>query len=262
MGRSHLLLGAAGYLVAESAAPGLGMHTAGAAELAAGTLVASGSAMLPDLDHPQATMARSLGPVTWFLSRAVHTLAGGHRKGTHTVWAWALITFLVWQMLQGTHSPWVVLILCIFSASLFLRVLTEADGLICFLLAAVLGGAATLAAGHSHSWLLVAVSLGYALHMLGDIVTTEGIPLFFPIGPNFAFPIIGSCDHWREKATGAACGLIAFYLLVKMVFIPGWAAQNKVTTNPATPTGPPLTLIHNPAPSRVPAGLRVTSKHN
>jgi membrane-bound metal-dependent hydrolase YbcI (DUF457 family) len=235
MGRSHLLLGAAGYLIAESCAPGLGLHMGDGAELASGTLVASGAAMLPDLDHPSATVARSLGPVTWFLSRAVHTMAGGHRRGTHTVWAWALVTFLVWQALRTSDGPWVVLIVCIFSASLAMRVLTEADGVICLLLAAVFGGAATLAAGHHHSWLLVAVSLGYALHMLGDVVTTEGIPPFFPFGPNIAFPIIGTCDHWRERSTGALCGLVAFYLLVKMVFVPGWHAQTQAQAAPTPP---------------------------
>lgn len=239
MGKSHLLLGAAGYLAAESMAPGLGLHTASVPDLAAGTLVASGAAMLPDLDHPQATVAHSLGPVTEVLSRGVHKLAGGHRKGTHTFWAWALVTWICWVALQSTHSPWIVLGVCIFAATLFLHVLTDAKGLICFLLAAVFGGAATIAAGHEYSWLLVAVSLGYALHLLGDVITTEGIPPFWPVGPNIAFPIIGSCDGWRERAAGALCGLVAFYLAVSMIFLPGWHSQVKAfTAPPATLAAP------------------------
>ena len=124
---------------------------------------------------------------------------------------------------------------CIFTAALFLRVLTETDGIICFLLAAVFGGAATLAAGHEHSWLLVALSSGYALHMVGDIITTEGIPPFFPFGPQMSFPIIGSVGHWRERLAGALCGFLAFYLLVKMVFLPGWHQQYPLRASSSAP---------------------------
>ena len=235
MGRSHLLLGAAGYLAVEACAPGLGLHEAAPPELAAGALVAVGAAMLPDLDHPDATVARTLGPVTHVLSRVTHVLAGGHRKGTHTVWAWLIVSALTYWALRRSSSPWVVLGASVFAAALFLRVLTEADGIICLLLAAVLGGAATLAGGHEHSWLLVAVSSGYALHMVGDIITTEGIPPFFPFGPQMSFPIIGSVGHWRERLAGALCGFLAFYLLVKMVFLPGWHQQYPLRASSSAP---------------------------
>jgi membrane-bound metal-dependent hydrolase YbcI (DUF457 family) len=227
MGRSHLLLGAAGYLAVESCAPGLGLHQAAPAELAAGALVASGAAMMADRDHPSATVSRTLGPVTHVLARVVHVLAGGHRKGTHTIWAWLAMTALTSWALGLSSGPWIVLGVSIFAAALFLRVLTDADGVVCLLLAAVLGGAATLAAGHDHSWLLVAVSSGYALHLVGDVITVEGIPPLFPLGPQVRIPIIGAVGHWREHCAGAACGLVAFYLLVTMVFLPGWQEQQR-----------------------------------
>jgi membrane-bound metal-dependent hydrolase YbcI (DUF457 family) len=227
MGCSHLVLGAAGYLAVESCAPGLGLHQAAPAELAAGALVASGAAMMADLDHPSATVSRTLGPVTHALSRVVHVVVGGHRKGTHTIWAWLGMTALTSWALGLSSSPWIVLGVSIFAAALFLRVLTEADGIICLLLAAVLGGAVTLAAGHDHAWLLVAVSSGYALHLVGDVITVEGIPPLYPLGPQVRVPIIGAVGHWRERCAGAACGLVAFYLLVTMVFLPGWQEQQR-----------------------------------
>ena len=229
MGRSHLMLGAAGFLAFEAAFPNAFSFISpplDTAQLAAGTLVAAGAAMLPDLDHPEATLAHSLPPVSNVVARFVNIAAGGHRKGTHTIWAWLGVTALAWFALMTlSNGPIIGLIFAIFCALLMLQVLTQANGLICLILAAILGGAAVLATGNDFGWMVQAIFLGYFLHLVGDIVTTEGIPPFFPLPPNIAVPVIGSTDHWREKGTGIACGFIAFYLIVTTVFIPGWNAE-------------------------------------
>jgi membrane-bound metal-dependent hydrolase YbcI (DUF457 family) len=226
MGRNHLLLGAAGYLGLEAAAPGLlNSHAPTAATLFAGALVCAGVALAPDIDHPQATVSRSLGPLSWLLSRGVHGVVGGHRKGTHTIWAWLAVSTLVWWALTTPAASWVALAVTAFASSLVLKVVTHADGVVCALLGVVFGGAAVLAAGADHGWLVGAVVLGYGLHLLGDIITTEGIPLLVPICGNLAIPIIGSTDHWREKTAGILCGVAAAYLLVTTVFMPAWQAQ-------------------------------------
>jgi membrane-bound metal-dependent hydrolase YbcI (DUF457 family) len=225
MGRSHLLLGAAGFLAIEAVLPSfVGPHL-DTADLASGTLVCCGMAMLPDIDHPSATLARCLPPVSTAVSHFVHTVAGGHRRGTHTIWCWALISILVYWALKLPSGPFVALGICIFSSLLMLRVLTESEGLVCLLLAGVLGGAAVLATGTNTTWIVHAVIIGFGLHLLGDLVTTEGIPPFFPLPPNIAIPILGSTDHWRERSVGALCGLVAFVLLVSTVFLPGWHTQ-------------------------------------
>ncbi len=111
--------------------------------------------------------------------------------------------------LASAGGRWVELGLSIFSASVTLRVLTEADGAISLLLAAVLGGGAVLAA-HPHSVRVVAAaaSVGVALHLLGDLVTTEWLRPLLPLSRrSAAVPVIGSTDHWRERAAGAVCGL-------------------------------------------------------
>jgi membrane-bound metal-dependent hydrolase YbcI (DUF457 family) len=234
MGRNHALLGAAGNLGLAATAPSLVSSHPTPATLFAGTLVCAGVALLPDIDHPEATVSRSLGPVSWFGSRAINVLAGGHRKGTHTVWAWLAVSALAYWALRSPAASWVTLAVAIFSVSLLLKVLTHADGAVCAILAAVFGAAAVLFAGADHTWLLGAVVIGYGLHLLGDIITTEGIPLFAPIGGNLAIPIIGSTDHWREKSAGIACGVVAAYLLVTMVFVPAWHAQ-VASAHPQTP---------------------------
>ena len=239
MGRNHALLGAAGYLGLAAAAPTLVSTHPTPATLFAGTLVCAGVALLPDIDHPEATVSRSLGPVSWFGSRAINVLAGGHRKGTHTVWAWFAVSAFAYWALRSPAASWVTLLLAIFAVSLLLKVLTHADGAVCAILAAVFGAAAVLFAGADHTWLLGAVIIGYGLHLLGDIITTEGIPLFAPIGGNLAIPIIGSTDHWREESAGIACGVVAAYLLVTMVFMPAWQAQ----VARAHPTATPITVV-------------------
>lgn len=235
MGRSHLMLGAAGYLAFETLAPEV-LPFAGqldTAQLAAGTLIAAGAAMLPDLDHPQATLARSLPPVSNALSHFVHTIAGGHRKGTHTIWAWLGFSALSWFALTQIHAgPLIGLIFAIFCSLLMFQVLTEAHGLVSLILACMIGGAAVLAAGPDFGWMVEAIFIGYFLHLVGDVVTTEGIPPFWPLPPQVRFPILGSTDHWRERSAGIACGLIAFYFAVTAIFIPGWQNElNKANDN-------------------------------
>jgi membrane-bound metal-dependent hydrolase YbcI (DUF457 family) len=249
MGRSHLLLGAAGFLAVEAVMPGFVGPRLNAAELASGTLVACGAAMLPDLDHPQATLARCLPPVSGFVSHVVNTLAGGHRKGTHTIWCWAFIGLLTYWALKLPSGPVIALCISSFAALLMLRVLTEADGLVCLVLAGVLGGAAVLAAGPHYTWITDAVVIGFGLHLLGDIVTTEGIPPLYPIGRRVAFPIIGPTDRWRERTTGALCGVAAAYLLVTTVFLPAWHAQIASTHPPvqASVDRSAPTLLPSPA---------------
>src|SRR5262249_47428211 len=80
MGHTHAIPGAVLWLAAggmvDRFAPALAAH--GAAETAAAALVCAGAAMLPDLDHPNSTVAHALGPVTHLLARGLARISGGH----------------------------------------------------------------------------------------------------------------------------------------------------------------------------------------
>jgi len=119
LGKSHLLVGAAGYLtIGQTALVAIGHGHLGPGEIAAGTVVCAGAAMLPDIDHPGATVSRSLGPVTWTISRFVSRVAGGHRKGTHSIpFAVGLTILLAWA-LHAAPGPLLPLLLCFFLVSL------------------------------------------------------------------------------------------------------------------------------------------------
>src|SRR5579859_3401709 len=47
----------------------------------AGALVTAGAALLPDADHPSATIAHSLPPVSRALCAGIGAVSGGHRNG-------------------------------------------------------------------------------------------------------------------------------------------------------------------------------------
>lgn len=225
MGKSHLLLGGAGFLVV--GAPVLEMvgETLGAAELAAGTVVCAGASMFPDLDHPSATCARSLGPVTTVLSKATNTLFGGHRQGTHSLLFAGGTILTTNAALAATDGPWLALALAFFFASLCMRVLTEARGAVCMALAAFIA-ATLITVAPSESWLGMAIGLGCLLHMLGDFLTPEGVPPFWPVSKmRVRIPVVGRTGDWREWVIGSACGLAMCYLMAVSVFLPTWERQ-------------------------------------
>ena len=79
MGKTHASVGAAaGAAYGEFAA-----HLP-TGQLAMLTVFTAGLAVLPDIDHPEATMAHSFGFLTKLFAEAVGRISGGHRWGTHS----------------------------------------------------------------------------------------------------------------------------------------------------------------------------------
>lgn len=78
-----------------------------------------GYALVPDFDEPGATIVKKTGPVGALLSPVVRALAGGHRKGTHSVFAVLGLVVLGWYGAQSIVS-WVLLAAfgCYLSAAL------------------------------------------------------------------------------------------------------------------------------------------------
>ena len=88
-------------------------------------------------------------------------------------------------------------------------------------------------------WLWLAIGIGCLLHMLGDILTPEGVPPLWPVsGWRFRFPIIGHTGDWRESIIAGACGLLTLVLITTTVFIPLWS-KSGTTEVEARETNPP-----------------------
>lgn len=81
MGRSHALSGAVTWLAGCAALSSVG-HEPSASTVVIGAAVVTGFSLLPDVDHPGSTVARTLGPLTRVLSAGVAGTAGAIRRRT------------------------------------------------------------------------------------------------------------------------------------------------------------------------------------
>lgn len=207
MGHTHAISGAAVWL---AAAPLLAHLThIGPAELAAGAVVTAGAALLPDLDHPSATVARTFGWPTRLLARGIAWISGGHRKGTHAVWA-VPITGVAAQLMVvgGAWIPYLPTIAVVLAIGLGARGLGwtrsgAVANLGTFIVCTGVTVVATLAGVH-WAWVGASYALGVAAHITGDVMTKEGVPLFYPLskkrfrGTNM--PTGGRREQWFVAA--------------------------------------------------------------
>jgi membrane-bound metal-dependent hydrolase YbcI (DUF457 family) len=208
LGRDHALSGAVAFT---AAAPLL--HATGIIPVAAGAVLTAGAALLPDLDHPRSSAARTLGPVTRALAWVIARLSGGHRHGTHSLAGIAAFTAVVamtagWSLRHSLSCPadpftgpaqrWVldrgawcfpvhawqqlpaalVTVLLLASALRALRIGGHHGDLL------AIGGAAAITWLDPVTllWALpVTVAIGCAVHIAGDALTDDGCPLLYPV---------------------------------------------------------------------------------
>ncbi len=127
MGKSHALSGGVGWLTGCALLATVG-PTPPAVAVVAGAAVSTGAALLPDLDHPGSTVARTLGPVSRLIASGVAAVAaslrlasckhcgtrpdrGGHQAITHTVVGAAgigLSTTGLCLMFERAAALWIV----------------------------------------------------------------------------------------------------------------------------------------------------------
>ncbi|MCC5577702.1 metal-dependent hydrolase [Microtetraspora sp. AC03309] len=203
MGHSHSLSGAVVWL---GVAPGLAALPAVIApelapvtanvlsptELIAGALVCAGAAMLPDLDHPSATIAQTFGPVTYWLSKGVNFISGGHRHATHSL-LFAIAMGLGVHFLADAYPIGrdVVVVLMVGLALRAIgigvpgKTLTSAAVNV-FLTAGVFTTFYLL--GVQYAWLGVAIGVGCLTHVFGDCMTEHGCPVLWPIKGRWVLP--------------------------------------------------------------------------
>lgn len=209
MAKGHTVTGAAlavGIFAHTPISAGVAPQTWSALTLGAVTILTAGCALLPDIDHPGATVSKALPPVSTILSRVAHTLSGGHRKGTHTAW-FVVLSFLVTFAVLGaaTWAPVVVArvvmgLLGTFFAALALVGLGVKKTWLRIGGAVALGVLVALPP-LTPMWFALAVALGVAAHILGDMLTTAKVPIFYPLSDHrFGLAILGNAGSGRENA--------------------------------------------------------------
>lgn len=215
MGHTHALSGAAAWLAVTSSSPlALDMATMPASAVCAGAVVTAGAALLPDADHHSGTIAHSLPPLTTFATQGVEQISGGHRHGTHSIIGIAAATGLAWLLTPirwtatlpqvgksdpwftilgwDAHLPWfpggtwqvqigawaISLLLVAFAAK-SLRI--TRGWFTAWLVAILAASLAVLYAPHQLWWLPLSVAIGCTVHLLGDLITVQGVNPFWPL---------------------------------------------------------------------------------
>lgn len=182
MGPAHAASGlAAGALTLGVAATHLGIDRP--LEQLAWVVAWGGFAYLPDLDQKGSTAGSMWGPPTRWLSRVIGALARGHRGGTHDVVV-APLVFGVLAALAATNR-WSALAVLALAIGLALHSVAQlipggTEKTAVGNLALSLSAAWWLTAqGVVLPWLPVAVAGGVVVHVLGDALTTDGVPVPF-----------------------------------------------------------------------------------
>lgn len=222
MGHGHAVMGAAGWVaLAGTGAGALGIVPMEPAHVAAGALVTAGAALLPDVDHHNGSIAHSLPPISNVITRIVGPATGGHRHGTHSLLGVLIFFGLAWALAPlridlpgGIHDDfqvgaWAIIVLMV---SFALKALRLVRGKVsAWTLAVGFGTAATWFAPEQLWWLPLSVGLGAFIHVLGDGLTTQGVPWLWPLNPKppvettlwrkngyFALPLLGNAGSTRE----------------------------------------------------------------
>jgi len=192
MGTTHALSGAAAFLVA---APQV-FPDAGPAEIAAGAAIAAGFALLPDVDHPAATITNRL-PLGGLVARVVGAVSGGHRQGTHSLLAAGMLAALAFGLpaaLPDDRAPYALAVLAYFGAVFGVGTLARAVGnrlrsVTTHGVALVV--AAAVATEHlPATTVAVAAVGGYVMHLLGDALTSGGVPFLWPSKRRFGLALL------------------------------------------------------------------------
>ncbi len=192
LGRDHALSGALAFTAVAPLLHVTGVH------LAAGTALTAGAGVLPDLDEPGSTIARTFGFLTGAFAWIVHKISGGHRKGTHSLIGVAVMTVASlaagsWQVgaLSGHPERWWHLVPAGFILALLFsagfRALHigghhgDAAGIAVAALVIWKGWDLALVTPRNVQVLAVCVTLGMLAHLAGDMCTHDGCPLLYPL---------------------------------------------------------------------------------
>lgn len=251
MGGNHAATGAAAWIAATSpfqvpltalagAAPwlpasvplGLGLMDLSPAGVVTGAMVCAGAALVPDADHRHATIAQSLPPVSNAVCAGIGNISGGHRNGTHSLLGIAAFSALalvasLWTVHTadfGVVYPGagILAVLLIAFAVKALRFIPDRMQRVPWVIALPLGAFVAVNAPEEQYWFVLAVALGAAVHILGDMLTIGGCNLLWPVkvrrpralnrvpvlkdvwkpSGRVAFPILGAAGSWREWLFG------------------------------------------------------------
>lgn len=229
MGPHHAMTGAAAWIaVTTTAGHGLGLYPVTPMGTLTGALLCAGAALLADADHASATISRSIPVLGRLVTSGLSRASGGHRHGLHSilavVCAWLLATGLSRLTWQPAWWPEPIGIGVALMSAATMTFAVKALGLarqswaLAWLIGVAVAVIITLYAPGQWDWFVVCFTLGYAIHLVGDLLTDRGLPLLWPFRPrpprawrrvalldalwssggNVALPVLGNAGSRRE----------------------------------------------------------------
>lgn len=211
MGPSHALSGAAVWLAGSWALDFFAGYEQSPLAIAVGTAVCAGGALFPDLDlsgkvtrnQGGATVARTFGVVSLFIAECIEKISlgvyhatklsrdphrnNGHRTLTHTIPFTVLVGWGT-TALCAAYGKWAVISILFFMIGLALRGLFDewakrAGWLVVTLISAAAAYLTflNLPGDRGYPMLGLAVGVGSFVHILGDMLTRNGVPILWPI---------------------------------------------------------------------------------
>lgn len=205
LGHSHATSGALAWAaLAPTAIPMVLSSRLQPGEVLVGTVLCAGAALLPDLDHPEGTIAHFLGPVSRLVSKVVNFVSGGHRHATHSLLFAGLTGAGTWA---GEHylGPWFVralVFVLLGLASRALHLCPPGEGIHSWGVVVSEAVVGTLVVDrwmpNLPAWLPYLVAVGCLVHLVGDCLTERGCPLLWPLGHRFGIPLISHTGNKLE----------------------------------------------------------------
>lgn len=168
--------------------------------LIAGAVVSAAGALVPDIDHPNGTVAHTFGPLSRGTARVVSAISGGHRQATHSLFFVALVgvgayfaPIEVVYALAGILSGFLVRGLGMFPAGFAQRYKVMFAALV-----SVAVFSALLATAPALPWFTAALTVGVLTHLLGDTLTPGGVPYLWPHPLRFRVPLLSASGDTLE----------------------------------------------------------------
>lgn len=253
MGTHHAVSGAAAWVAVTSTVPGaLGWHPLPTASVVAGALLTAGASLVLDIDHHGSTAAHSGGIVTRAIASGVEAVAG-HRGALHSIVAVGALTLgavLAGHWQANLPVVGVVPLGSVLVFTLLLALASKVFRLNGPRLAGLWGGSLIAAAvvmflaPEQLEWLPLSVMVGAIVHLVGDGLTTEGVPLLWPLRPkppkglreapvvsaiwkrngNFAIPVLGHTGSLIEWGLFVALSAYTLYVLASTTGLFGGGA--------------------------------------
>lgn len=234
MGKGHATLGVATWCVAAPMIVTATGNPISPGTLILGAIPVAGASLIPDIDHPNGSIANSAGPITRGIAKGAAALSGGHREGTHTLPFFAIVTaaaFLtVWAGNMWAALAWYFVLSAFGAQALaktalhqkFNKKWQKHTGIFakayCWAFAALATGAAIAVYGVGDSgawwWLPWGVLIGHATHLVGDIMTTAGLDLGIGLRRKVRFPILGDAGSARESIFTAVLAVVVVFFIV------------------------------------------------